>query len=370
MQIAEIENIKKVAVIMAGGAGDSLWPVSNVIVPKEFNHFFGLGTMIQNTVSRLLTVFSYEEIYVITDTRYKNLIIEQLPELKVDNIIEEPFGKHTATCLGLFATVKDEFLSDDTIMVAFPSDHVINNVEEFRNSLITGIRFAYESKSIVTLGIYPSRPETSFGYVQIRDTRDNLGEFFDLGVRYTSAFAEKPDLETASRFLESGDFLWNSGIFIWRMDTFWKAYQNYLPEHYEEFQYLKGLIREHYLPGIVEETYMKLTATSVDYAILEKAENVFVVKSTFAWSDLNHWDEVYEHKMKDARGNFFEGFIIPINVRNCYVKSKDKMIGLIDIENLIVIEDDDSILISKRGNSDKVKEIVKYLKRKHINKYQ
>lgn len=370
MQIADLEKIKKVAVIMAGEAGDSLWPCSVKELPKEYNHFFGFGTMIQNTIRRLFPIFSYDEIYIVTDSKYKGLILDQVPEIKPGNIIEEPFGKNTATCLGLFATVKSDILSDDTIMVAFPSDHVIYNIEEFHNSLITGIKFAYSSNSIVTLGIYPTKPETSFGYVQIRDTKDNLEEFYDLGVRYTSAFAEKPDTATAIRFLESGDFLWNSGIFIWRVDTFWDSYKVYLPEHYKEFQYLKDLIKTEYILGMVEETYRKLNSVSVDYAILEKAENVYVVKSTFAWSDLNNWDEVYEIKTKDARGNFFEGLIIPINVKNSYVKAKHKLIGLVDIEDLIVIEDDNAILICKRGSSDKVREIVKYLKRKHIMKFQ
>ncbi|MFC2132015.1 mannose-1-phosphate guanylyltransferase [Bacteroidota bacterium] len=365
----DIRNIKKIAVIMAGGTGERLWPRSTEDSPKQFSHFSGWGTMIQNTVARLRHLIDDEDIYIVTKKSLFDLVKDQIPSLPQENIILEPFGKNTAPCLALAATVLHEKCAGDTVMLAIPADHVIGNVREYQESLETAIRFAYNRKGIVTIGITPTRPETGFGYVQIKEEELDLGEMFTSGVRYSSTFAEKPDIATAKRFLESGDFLWNSGIFIWRIDTFWKSFKKFLPAQKKLFGLIKKNMGKAFFDTIVEETYQQIQAVSVDYAILEKADNVFVVKSKFNWSDLGNWDELYRLKMKDARNNFIEGSVVPINIKNCFVSSRDKIIGIVGVEDLIVIEDENAIIICGKDKSDDVMDVIDYLKRKHITAY-
>ncbi|MFH1049518.1 MAG: sugar phosphate nucleotidyltransferase [bacterium] len=354
---------------MAGGTGEKLWPRSVEAIPKQFCHFVGTGTMIQNTYKRLLPLFSEEDIFIVTNKLLAGLVREQIPELPDENLILEPFGKNTAPCLALAASVLGDKLTDDTVIVALPSDHFIGNVGEYIESLETSIRFAFDKKGIVTIGVKPTRPETGYGYIQIKDTKEDLEDMFEQEVRYSSAFAEKPDIATARRFLESGDFLWNSGIFIWRTDTFWYSFKKYLPDHNRLFSLIEKNIGKSYYDRILEETYRQLQAVSVDYAILEKADNVFVVKSKFAWSDLGNWDELFKLKMKDARYNFIEGSVVPVNIRNCFVSAKDKVIGIVGVDNLIVIEEENAIIICSKDKSDDVKEIVDFIKRKHISSY-
>lgn len=351
---------------MAGGLGAKLWPRSLEHSPKQFNHFIGEGTMIQNTVLRILPLFAEEDIYIVTNEQLADIVSDQLPQIPSENIIREPFGKNTAPCLALAATQFRDKYTDDTVMIAFPSDHIISNVREFHQSLETACSAAYQMQGIFTIGIKPSRAETSFGYVQINDEVGTLGEFYNQSVRHSANFAEKPDMATAKRFIDSGDFLWNSGIFVWRLDTFWSAFREFLPDHNRLF----GLLRK-VAPGdsatLLEDIYREMASESVDYAILEKSTNVYVVQSTFGWSDLGNWDELYRLAMKDARDNFIEGDVIAINTTNCLISSQGKPIGVVGIKDMVIIESEHAIMICKRGSTDDVSEIVDYLRRKQIN---
>jgi len=361
--------MKEIAIIMAGGTGTRLWPRSTEKQPKQYIHLVGDETMIQNTVKRLLPVFSPEDIYVVTTKALAKTAVLQLEMLPKENIIIEPFAKNTAPCVALGATVISKKYTDDTVLCCFPADHVISNNGEFYDSLETGCELAHSKKGIVTIGITPSRLETTFGYIQMKEDAKDLGDLYEHGVRYTSAFAEKPDSATAKRFIDSGDFLWNSGIFIWRLDTFWEAFAKFLPEHFPLFDNLKSHIGKDDFINAVQDVYKKIQSQSIDYAIMEKAKNVFVVKSTFNWSDLSNWDEIYRISRKDGRNNVVEGDVFSVNSSNCLVNSTGKMIGVVGVDNLIIIECDDSILICKRGMSDDVKEVVDYLKRKQLNKF-
>lgn len=362
--------MKKIAVIMAGGQGIKIWPKSTEKYPKQFHHLIGEGTMIQNTVSRLLPLFAPEEIFIVIQSELKQFIIDQLPLVPEENIIIEPFARHTAPCLALTATQLYERFDLDTVMYAFPSDHVIRNVREFHNSLETAGNFAYSNKGLVTIGITPTRPEPGYGYIQVIDGEESeIKEFYGQGVRCTRTFAEKPDVETAKRFIDSGDFLWNSGIFVWRLDTFWDEFRKFLPEHYPLFRLLRKYIAKDQYKDTLENIYRQMQSESIDYAILEKSELVYVVESSFSWSDLGNWDELYRLSLKDARNNFMEGDVIAINAKNCLVSANDKLIGIVGVENLIVIDTDEALLICKRKKSDEVKDLVDLLKRKQINKF-
>jgi len=362
-------DFKKLAIIMAGGTGARLWPKSTEKKSKQFIHLIGEGTMIQNTVARLIPFFSLDEIYIVAADSYSELLYEQIPALSKDNLIFEPYGKNTAPCLALSLTQLSGKISNDTIVYAFPADHVIYNVREFQNSLNIAGYLALHQKCIATIGIHPTRPETGFGYVQVDEEPGDLGDMFEHGVRHTKTFAEKPDEETAQRFIDSGDFLWNSGIFTLRVDAFWEAFEKYMPEHDQLFKVLKKFVGKDMYPEAVQDVYRQILSESVDYAILEKAKNVYVVEASFGWSDVGNWDELYRLSMKDGRNNVIEGEVIAIDTSNCLISSYDRIIGTVGVENLIIIDSGDSLLICRKGNSSSVKEIVDFMRRKHISKF-
>lgn len=361
--------MKKIAVIMAGGLGNRLWPRATEKTPKQFVHLTGEGTMIQNTIMRLSPIFPIEDIYIVTSESMQEYIYDQLPMVPKENIILEPFSKHTAPCLALTALAIREKYTPDTVMVAFPADHMVYNVREFHYSVETAVKLASDRAGIVTIGVTPTRPEPDFGYVQVKNDRADLGELYDSGVRYSTTFAEKPDIETAKRFIQSGDFLWNTGIFVWSLYTFWRAFEKYLPEHTRLLEVLKKTSPTQWQPSDIEYVYRQMQAVSVDYAILEKADNVFVVEAAFNWSDLGNWDELYRLSIKDGRNNLIEGNVIATETQNCFISSTDKLIGVVGVKDLFIIEGDDSILICKRGNSEAIKDITDYLRRKQINMY-
>ncbi len=369
MNITNQFDFQKVAIIMAGGMGARLWPRSTEKQSKQFIHLIGDGTMIQNTVARLQPCFSPEEIYIVAAESYSELIYDQIPLLPKENIILEPYGKNTAPCLALSLTQISEKISPETVVYALPADHVIYNVREYHNSLNVAGKLALDRKCIATIGIHPTRPETGFGYVQVDDEPGDLGEAFEFGIRHTKTFAEKPDEDTAQRFIDSGDFLWNSGIFTWRADTFWEAFEKYLPEHDQLFKVLRKFVGKEMYSEAVQDVYRQILSESVDYAILEKAKNVYVVEGSFGWSDVGNWDELYRLTMKDGRNNVIEGDVIAIDTSNCFISSYDKTIGTVGVENLIIVDSEDALLICRKGNSSAAKEIVDFMKRKHISKY-
>lgn len=361
--------MNKVAVILAGGYGSRMWPRSTEKMPKQFNHFIGEGTMLQNTVERLLPLFSSEDIYIVTEKKFREECTLQLPMISEKNILLEPFARKTAPAVALAATLLTDKYGEDAVMYAFPSDHIIHNVREFHQSLELAGHVAWERKGKITIGITPTRPETGYGYIQIKESPGELGELFDQGVRYSTTFAEKPDLETAKRFIGSGDFLWNSGIFVWRFDTFISGFNKYLPEHAALFRQLSKHKGKDTYETMLDQVYMQIQAESVDYAILEKSENVLVLQASFAWSDLGNWDEFYRLSMKDGRNNFIEGNVISVNTKNCLVSGKEKLISIVGLQDIIVIDSEEALLICPRKQSEEVKEIVKTMRRKNINHY-
>jgi mannose-1-phosphate guanylyltransferase len=369
--MTEFENsdFKKIAVIMAGGSNVMLWPKATEKFPKQFLRLLSNESMVESTYNRLLPYFEPENIYVVTSDEFANLINQQIPLLPDDNIIIEPFAKHTAPCLALTLSVLQEKYDENTIIMAFPADHYILNVREFQNSLDLAGKVALHTDGIVTIGIQPTRPETKYGYVQIKSKRDGLNDFYDMGVRKSSTFAEKPDIETAKRFVKSGDFLWNSGIFIMSIKRFWQAFEEHLPEHFKLFDIIKRTAGKDVFKEAVKEAYMQMESVSMDYAILEKDKNVYVVESYFSWSDLGDWDEIYRLSRKDARNNVLIGDVVALGVKNSLILSNERMIGIAGVDNLIVIDTKDALLICKKGDSERVQDIVDFLRRKQINHY-
>lgn len=360
--------MKNVAVVMAGGVGARLWPRSRERQPKQFTHIIGKGTMIQNTVEMLRNRFEPSDIFIVTSAAMIPFVQEQLPEIPAENIIAEPFGRNTAPCIALAAAHIDARYGEDTVMAVFPSDHFITNAGEFLQCVKTGCSAAAEIGDIITLGVEPTRPESAFGYIQLRDN-EHVCTTDNGFLRRISTFAEKPDIETAKRFVASGDFLWNTGIFFWKTSTFRQAFTTYLPDYAPFFKLLDKHIGKPSYSEMLDTVYRQLRGISLDYAILEKAENILVIEGNFGWSDVGSWDEVYCLAMKDANNNALEGEVIAIDSSNCYVKSHGKLIGLVGVDDLIVVDSDVALVICKRSASQDVKELVNFLRRKQINHF-
>jgi len=354
--------MKIYAVIMAGGVGSRFWPRSKEKTPKQLLQIFGKKTMIQDTVERLTGIVDNKNIFVVTNKVQKQEIINQLSNVPSENILEEPFGRNTAACIGLASLVIGSRQSD-AVTIILPADHIIKNIDDFHNTLKAAAKFAYESKGLVTIGITPTRPETGYGYIQIDEAKieDNIFKVY--------TFAEKPNYATAVRFLESGDFLWNSGMFIWRTDVILDEIKIYLPDLYEGLEQIKGDINKPNFEKTLSSVYGKLRNISIDYGIMEKSKKVFLTKGEFSWSDVGSWEEVYQLSEKNGDGNTAIGNIFTDMTVDSYIYSPGKFAAVIGVENLIVINTDDALLVCRRDQSQEVKKVVDHLKINKLNEH-
>lgn len=343
------------AVIMAGGVGSRFWPRSKEKSPKQLIKIFGDYTMIQDTVKRLKGLVKNENIFVITNKIQKPTVIEQLPQIPKENIIDEPFGKNTAACIGL-ASIIIKQKNPDAVTITLPSDHLIKDENEFRNCLKNACDFANESKGLLTIGIKPTRPETGYGYIQF-DEKEISNNIYKV-----LTFAEKPNLNTAIRFLQAGDFLWNSGIFIWRVDSILKSIEKYLPDLYEGLIQLESKIGSPEFEKELINVYGQLKSISIDYGVMEKADNVYLSKADFYWNDVGSWEAVYEIADKNDDGNAIVGDVYTEQSFNSYIFSPDKFVATIGVEDLIIINTNDALLVCKRDKAQDVRQVVDYLK--------
>jgi len=353
---------------MAGGVGSRFWPRSREKNPKQLLEILGERTMIQNTVRRLKGFVEEKNIFVVTNRLQKNAIIKQLPGIPIENIIVEPVGRNTAPCIGL-AALFIERLDLNGIMIVLPADHVIGNEEEFLRVLQVSSSVAQETSALVTIGIHPTHPETGYGYIQVKDKLEESNPVNAPGVFEVKTFAEKPNYATAVKFLESGDFYWNSGMFIWRVDVILNEIQRSLPELYTQLRNLQPSIGTSLFEKNLETTYGLIRGISIDYGVMEKARRVYVVKGDFGWNDLGSWDEVARISPQDEQGNFERGKVISVNSKNTYVHTSDKLVATVGVDDLIIINTPDAILVCRKGESQNVKEIVDHLRRKQMNDY-
>lgn len=342
-------------VIMAGGVGSRFWPRSKEKKPKQLIRIVGENTMIQDTVKRLESFVANDHIYVVTNKIQKMRVKEQLPQLPEENIIDEPFGKNTAACIGL-ASILIKNKNPEAVIITLPADHLIKDDEQFRNCLRIATDFADKSKGLITIGITPNRPETGYGYIQYDEKE------FDKNIYKVLTFAEKPNLATAQRFLQSGDFLWNSGIFIWRVDVILEQIKKFLPDLANGLQNIEDTIGTNEFENQLVFVYGQLKSISIDYGIMEKADNVFLTKADFYWNDVGNWEAVYEISEKNDDGNAIVGDVYSERTFNSYIFSPRKFTAAIGVENLIIINTSQALLICHRNNAQEVREIVDYLK--------
>lgn len=354
-------------VIMAGGIGSRFWPRSREKNPKQLLEIVGNGTMLQNTIQRLENFVEQKNIFIVTNKLLKQAISKQVPKIPCENILVEPLGRNTAPCIGL-AALFIERLNPQGVMVVLPADHLITDEEKFLSILTKGVETAKKHSALVTIGIQPTRPETGYGYIQIEEEATPK-ELQKNGIYRVKTFAEKPNNTTAQQFLESGDFLWNSGMFIWRADVILHEIQKSLPELHQQLLTLKPAIGTTLFEQSLEKAYGLLRGISIDYGVMEKAENVYVVKSEFGWNDVGSWDEVMRISPKDEQGNFLKGKTITHNTKNTYIHAEHKLVATVGMENVIIIDTPDATLICKKGDSQDVKEIVDALRRKQMTEY-
>lgn len=350
------------ALIMAGGVGSRFWPRSKERTPKQLLKIFGENTMIQDTVERLNGIIPYENIFIITNKVQREEISSQLPKVPQANILVEPFGRNTAACIGL-ASVMIEAKSKDAVTIVLPADHIIKNQVSFHNTLKSAAKFADESKGLVTIGIIPTRPETGYGYIQIDDTT------ISNNIHKVLTFAEKPNYLTAVRFLESGDFLWNSGMFIWSVDSILDEIGKYMPELYDGLEIVRKSLDTPNFEEVLTNVYGQLKNISIDYGVMEKSQKVYLTKGDFSWSDVGSWEEVYQLSTKDDEGNAVIGNVFTDGTTESYIYSPDKFTAVIGAENFIVINTQDALLICRRDKAQDVKKVIEYLKFSKMNEH-
>ncbi len=356
------------AVIMAGGVGSRFWPRSREKSPKQLLEIVDKGTMIQNTVKRVINLVDAKNIIIVTNKLQKSAVVKQLPQIPAENIIVEPIGRNTAPCIGL-ASLFVRRMDPEAVMVVLPADHVLQDEEEFRRVLSLAIWVAYESGKLITVGIHPTRPETGYGYIQFIDEDDGKNPYLSRGVYRVKTFAEKPNAVTAEKFIRSGDFLWNSGMFIWRVDAILREIEKLLPELFGELRKIENTIGSPKYDNVVETAYRMIRGISIDYGVMEKTSEVFVLKGNFGWSDVGSWDEVYRISGKDVHGNMVTGKTFLHNTKNSMVYAGDKFVATIGVEDLIIIASDNAVLVCKQGQSQEVKEVVDYLRRKQMGDF-
>lgn len=360
--------MKKIAVILAGGAGGRLWPESTDINPKQFRSFVSDLPMVLDTYNMICKHFDPADVYVITFKKYKKLLQSTIESLPKENILLEPFGRNTAPAIALAQAMINQKYDENDVVTIFPSDHIIENQDEYLAAVEHSIQAAITTDGLVSVGIEPEFPNSQLGYIQYANNDIDKDELYDAGLRKAKVFAEKPDIDTARRFIESGDFVWNTGIFSAKMKTLRNEISEHLPM-------LSGLIKKIEAKIGAEDfnenrsyIYKQINSVSIDNGLLEKTKKLYIVKSHFGWSDLGTWDEYFNLCDKDKHNNVLKGQVIALKTSNSLIKSTEKLIAITDVDNLIVIESDNAIFISSRGKSENVKDLIHQIRAKELNK--
>jgi mannose-1-phosphate guanylyltransferase len=355
--------MKKTALIMAGGRGERFWPKSRKDLPKQFLSLTDDGrTMIQLTVDRILPLVQIEDIYISTNKDYKSLVLEQLPDIPPENILCEPVSRNTAPCIGLGAVhISQKY--EDSIMIVLASDHLIKYNSMFLNALKDAAGTAEENTNLVTIGITPDYPETGYGYIKFNPNNNN-------GRAYTvDRFVEKPNLETAKEYLASEEYLWNSGMFVWKVSSILTKFQNILPKTYEGLMKIRNAIGTIDEDMVLNEEFSKFDAISVDYGIMEKSQDIFTIPGTFGWDDVGSWLAIERIKKSNELGNIVNGNVITIDSKDCVIEAEKKLIATVGIRDLIIVDTADATLICEKNSAGDIKKILENLKICNRNEY-
>ena len=356
-------KMKRTALIMAGGKGERFWPRSRVSLPKQFLSLTDDGkTMIQLTVEKIRPLVNIEDVYIATNKNYKELVKQQLPGIPEENILCEPVGRNTAPCIGLGAAhVAKKY--DDATMIVLASDHLIKNNEIFTETFTQACEVAEKGENLVTIGITPNYPETGYGYIKY-DQNTKEGSAYAV-----EKFVEKPVLEVAKEYLADGHYLWNSGMFVWKVSTILNNFKKLLPESYAALMKIKESVGTADEEAVLNKEFMNLEAESVDYAIMEKADNIYIIPGNFGWDDIGSWLAVGRIKKTDDDNNVVNGNVVTVNTKNCVIEGADKLIATVGLRDMVVVDTKDATLISTKENAGEIKKVLAKLRETGKNQY-
>jgi len=348
------------AVILAGGTGERFWPLSRQDNPKQFLRLFGEQTMLQQTVSRVAGLIEPDHIYVVTGEQYHQQVVSQLTQLPLSNIICEPFGRDTAPAVGLAAEYIYRRDPGGTMLI-LPADHYITNVRGFHECLAAAFDAAAGGDWLVTIGIRPSEPATGYGYIRMGEVR---GEYAGIPVHSVLEFKEKPDIERAKKYIEEGNYLWNSGMFIWRVDLIRSLFLRFLPNVARGLEAIGNSLGTPEQSEVLMREYQRFPRISVDYGILEKCSQVLVIPARFDWDDVGSWTSWQHYQAADENGNVHQsrGGVF-LDTRNSLIYSPEQVVAALGVEDLIVVNTDDCLLVCHRDRAQDIKKVVEELKR-------
>ncbi|MCI9050990.1 MAG: mannose-1-phosphate guanylyltransferase [Lachnospiraceae bacterium] len=344
------------ALIMAGGRGERFWPRSRKNLPKQFLSLTeDKKTMLQLTIERILPIVKLEDIFIATSIHYKDIILKQIPEFLPENIICEPIRKNTAPCIGVGAMYISKKYQD-ALMLVLPSDHLIKYNDIFISTLKKACNIAEQGENLVTIGITPNYPETEYGYIKF-----NSKIFIDDAFA-VEHFVEKPNKKKAEEYIKTGNYLWNSGMFVWKTSSILKNIEQHLKDIYNGLQKIQKSIGSSFEKDVLKEEFIKFQSQSIDYGVMEKAKNIYTIPSTFGWDDVGSWLAVDRINTSNEYGNIIQGNILTINTKNCIIEGTEKLIAIIGLEDTIVVDSDNALLVCKKEDISNVKKVVESLK--------
>ena len=352
------------AILMAGGVGSRFWPVSTQDFPKQFHDMLGTGdTLIQKTFNRLAKLIPQENIFILTNERYNDLVFEQLPQVTKRQVVLEPAMRNTAPCI-LYAALKIQKENEDAVMIVAPSDHWIEDEDKFTNNVQEAFDFCQDNDALMTLGIKPTFPNTGYGYIEFDKTSNN-------NIKAVDQFREKPDYNTAKDFIAQGNFLWNAGIFMWSVSAVIKAFQNNQPELFALFEQGCEAYNTDFEDDFILENYAKAENISVDYAIMEKSTNVFVLPAEFDWNDLGTWGSLYDKLDKDENNNaVVNARTLTEDASGNMIRTKhDKIVVVDGLNDYIIVDKDEVLLIFPKTKEQDIKKVLQSVKDKFGENY-
>ncbi len=355
--------MKNVAIIMAGGKGERFWPMSRNNMPKQFLTLADSKlSMIQLTVNRISQIVNENDIFIVTSKSYKDLVYEQLPNIKRENILFEPQRKNTAPCIGFATAVIKKRYSDANIIV-LASDSVITNQQLFVNSIELALRYA-QKQNIITLGIVPSYIETGYGYIELGEKNDKYEPIYKV-----NKFVEKPDYEKARQYFISGNYLWNSGMFISKNSVMYDGIKKYMPELFESIQRIYNSVDKDDFSDVVEREFKNIKSESIDYGLMEKYPNMCVIPGNFGWDDVGNWLAVERLNRIDKNKNVIDGNIVSVDsFNNIIINKTDKLVATSGVENMVIVNTEDALLVIPKDSTKDMKKLIKEIENNSSNK--
>ncbi|MCI8603610.1 MAG: NTP transferase domain-containing protein [Ruminiclostridium sp.] len=349
--------MKITAVILAGGRGERFWPKSRTDCPKQFLSLTSDGeTMIRKTVNRLSELTDAEDTFIVTNEKYLHLVYEQLPMIPKENVIAEPAARNTAPCIGLAAGIIQKKYGEDAVMLVLPSDHLIKFNAMFVDTLRQAVSVAEDNANLVTIGITPTYPETGYGYINFA-----ANEYVN-GAYKVISFVEKPNMEKAKEYVSSGEYLWNSGMFVWKASSILYNIRKHIPEMYEGLAKIFDTFGDSGFVKILNQEYPLLKSESIDFGVMEKAENIYTIPGNFGWDDVGSWLALERINPTNDYGNMITGDVVSVETKNTTVIGGKKLIATVGLDNIVVVDTDDAILICAKDKTQDVKKVIENLK--------